>query len=399
MSSKEVLQVNNVSKKYQIYNNPADRLFQFFTHKKKYYRDFQSLKDISFSLLQGESIGIIGRNGSGKSTLLQIIASTVTPSTGEVIKEGRIAAILELGAGFNPEYTGRENIYINAAFLGLTKEEVDARYESMVDFSEIRDFIDQPVKTYSSGMYVRLAFSVAIHVNPDILIVDEALSVGDAPFQHKCLKKIDEMKKNGMSILFVSHDLGAVKRFCEKALWIHQGELVAKGDSNHIVDMYNIFLKKKMGEDDIGKDTLSSATEIDKSTAEILDVKFVNLKDAFIKTGDNLEIEVHYKVKDNKSDKITIGIAIFRNDHLEISSINTKLDNFLIDGKTGENTVRVTFPAFSLLPGEYYFKVGVFDYTTNVPWDFLDHSLPISVVNDYLAEGLVSLNHEWRLIN
>lgn len=248
MSSNLVaISVQGLSKCYGIYTNPRNRLKQFLLPRlqrlfgqtsKQYFSEFWALKDVSFEVKRGETVGIIGRNGSGKSTLLQIICGTLSPTSGSVETNGRIAALLELGSGFNPEFTGRENVYMNAAVLGLSKEQIDARFNDIATFADIGQFIEQPVKTYSSGMMVRLAFSVAIHVEPDILIVDEALSVGDAYFQAKCAKMIQTIINGGATVLFVSHDTASVKSLCSRALLLDSGCGQFMGDVNTAVEKY-----------------------------------------------------------------------------------------------------------------------------------------------------------------
>lgn len=247
MYSETAIRVQNISKAFRIYAKPADRLKQAFLPKVKrficqepqdYYRKFWALKDVSFEVKKGETIGIIGRNGSGKSTLLQVICGILAPSGGIVEKSGRVAALLELGAGFNLEFTGRENVVLNAAILGLTRAEITERMDSILAFSELGEFIDQPVKTYSSGMFVRLAFAVAIHVEPAILIVDEALAVGDARFQAKCMRKIKELKEKGTSILFVSHDVTSVRSLCDRAVWLDGGVIREQGEVFAVTGRY-----------------------------------------------------------------------------------------------------------------------------------------------------------------
>jgi lipopolysaccharide transport system ATP-binding protein len=239
MYSESAIKVENLSKCYEVYDKPHKRLLQMlFRGKRKYFHEFWALKSASFEVKTGETVGIIGSNGSGKSTLLQMLCGTLNPSSGEISIRGRVAALLELGAGFNPEFTGKENVYLNAAILGLTLEEIDASYAAIEEFAEIGEFIDQPVKTYSSGMYVRLAFSVAVHTKPSILVVDEALSVGDARFQAKCLDRIKQMKDSGVSILFVSHDVAAVRTLCDRALWLDKGCVRALGDVFPVTAQY-----------------------------------------------------------------------------------------------------------------------------------------------------------------
>ena len=238
-----VLSVKNVSKCFEMYEKPVHRLYQTLcAGKRKFYREFWALRDINFEVRKGECVGIIGRNGAGKSTLLQIITGTLAPSTGEVKLKGRVAALLELGSGFNPEFTGRENVYLNGSILGLTKEEIDARYDEILAFADIGEFIDQPVKTYSSGMMVRLAFAVNASVEPDVLIVDEALAVGDAAFQHKCFMRMEALKKAGVTILFVTHDTETCKQFCGRVIFLRDHTISFDGDVVEGVTQYMRYL-------------------------------------------------------------------------------------------------------------------------------------------------------------
>lgn len=232
------IEVNGLGKCYQIYDKPSDRLKQMLVRgRKQYYKEFWALKDVSFKIKKGETVGIIGRNGSGKSTLLQMICGTLNPTGGEVKVNGRVAALLELGAGFNPEFSGVENVYMAASLYGLSKEEVDQRFDAIATFADIGDHIHQPVKTYSSGMYVRLAFAVIAHVDADILVVDEALAVGDAVFTQKCMRFIRKFRENG-TLLFVSHDMGSVLNLCERAVWLHAGQVRQLGASKDISEAY-----------------------------------------------------------------------------------------------------------------------------------------------------------------
>lgn len=252
MSSNDItIRVSNLSKCYHLYDGPRDRLKQFVAPRlqslagqspKQYFREFWALKDVSFDVKKGETVGIIGRNGSGKSTLLQLICGTLNPSTGSIQTNGRIAALLELGCGFNPEFSGRENVYMNASVLGLDNKEIDARFNDIVAFADIGDFVEQPTKTYSSGMVMRLAFAVAINVDPQILVVDEALSVGDELFQRKCFSRIETIKNNGATILFVSHSGGTITELCDHAILIDSGEKLAMGTPKSIVGNYQKLL-------------------------------------------------------------------------------------------------------------------------------------------------------------
>lgn len=236
-----VIDVRNVSKCYQLYARPRDRLLQsLFRGRKTFYRDFWALSELSLQVRRGEAVGIIGRNGAGKSTLLQLIAGTLTPTTGEVVIRGRVAALLQLGSGFNPEFSGRENVFLNGAILGFSRTQMEARFEQIAAFADIGYFIEQPVKTYSSGMVMRLAFAVSVCLEPEILIVDEALAVGDAPFQFRCRERLTRLLENGSTLLFVSHDIGLVKSLCNKAVYLAESRLVAEGEPGEIAEQYQL---------------------------------------------------------------------------------------------------------------------------------------------------------------
>lgn len=238
MSSDVVISLQGVSKTFQVYARPTDRLKQsLFRGRRTYYAEVHALEDVGFEVRRGETMGIVGRNGSGKSTLLQCICGTLTPSRGEIAVRGRVAALLELGAGFNPEFSGRENVYLNAALLGMEPGEVDARFSSIAAFADIGDFLDRPVKTYSSGMFLRLAFAVMAHVRADILVIDEALAVGDVFFVQKCMRFLQEFRKTG-TILFVSHDTSAVLGLCERAVWLKNGKIEALGQAKSVCEQY-----------------------------------------------------------------------------------------------------------------------------------------------------------------
>lgn len=239
------IKVRDVNKVYKLYDKKTDRLKDALgLSRKKSYTEHHALSNVSFDVKKGETIGIIGTNGSGKSTILKIITGVVTPNSGEVEINGRISALLELGAGFNMEYTGIENVYLNGSMIGFTKEEIDERLDAILEFADIGEFVNQPVKTYSSGMFVRLAFAVAINIDPEILVVDEALSVGDVFFQNKCYKKFEEFKQLGKTIIFVSHDLGSINRYCDRVVLLNKGNKVAEGDSKDMINLYKKILAK-----------------------------------------------------------------------------------------------------------------------------------------------------------
>lgn len=274
MSSDVIVHTENLGKCYEIYDRPKDRLLQMLARgRKQYYREFWALRNISLEIRRGENVGIVGHNGSGKSTLLQLLAGTLNQTTGTVSVNGRVAALLELGSGFNPEYSGRENVKMYAQLLGMSDEQIEERFDRIVDFSEIGDFIDQPLKTYSSGMYVRLAFSVAVHVNPEILIVDEALSVGDAFFQAKCMALLKKLMDDGVTLLFVSHDPGAVKALCSRAVLLDHGSMLANGDTESVVETYYAQYVQRRQRIAVSDEQASVPDEADKAAAAAEDVE------------------------------------------------------------------------------------------------------------------------------
>ena len=238
------IRVEHLSKMYKLYNRPSDRLREALGMRVK-VQEHYALNDVNFEVRRGETVGIIGTNGSGKSTVLKIITGVVSPTKGQVTVDGRISALLELGAGFNMEYSGLENVYLNGTMIGFTKEEIDSKLEDILTFADIGDFIYQPVKSYSSGMFVRLAFAVAINIDPDILIVDEALSVGDVFFQAKCYRKFEDFKRQGKTIVFVSHDLNSISRYCDRVILLNKGNILDEGEPKKIVDLYKQILVQR----------------------------------------------------------------------------------------------------------------------------------------------------------
>jgi len=261
------IKVTNLTKIYHLYDKPQDRLKEALNpFKKSYHHDFYAMNDVSFEIKKGETVGIIGKNGAGKSTLLKMITGVLTPTSGSVEVKGKIASLLELGAGFNPEMTGLENIYLNGTLMGFTHEEIESKVDSILEFADIGDFIHQPVKMYSSGMFARLAFSVAINVKPDILIVDEVLSVGDMRFQQKSIRKMQEMQDNGTTILFVTHDMAVINNFCQHVIWIESGKIITQGDTNSITKNY--ISSMSYGVEDLAEIKKTDNNKIDKTKKE-----------------------------------------------------------------------------------------------------------------------------------
>lgn len=399
------IELVNISKSFKVYKKPSDRLKELLSPGESYCELYHVLKRINLKITKGTTVGIIGQNGSGKSTLLQIICGILKPSNGEVKVNGRISALLELGAGFNPEFTGIENVYMNGAIQGFTKEEMDARFPLIENFAEIGEFIHQPVKTYSSGMYVRLAFAAAINVDPDILIVDEALAVGDLYFQLKCINKIKEFKKNNKTILYVTHDTYSVKNICDYAVWIHEGEIRLQGDPIYVVNQYEDYMKKKNGTTENLSSDVSEPNVVaeERRVLEIRNAVFCKYRTDFPKqqfeVHDGLTIKITYELYE-KIDQIVAGVAIFDAKGTSVCALNTKLDEIMVRPKElGENTILLHYNKINLLPGTYFIDVGFFEESAVARLDYKSKISNFNVIsNRYIAEGVVLLEHEWEVV-
>jgi lipopolysaccharide transport system ATP-binding protein len=387
------LSVQGVIKDYPIYRSPKDRLVSLLKpNGTKGVKVFRALDGVSLSVRRGETMGIIGRNGAGKSTLLQILCGTITPTSGDVAIHGRFAALLELGAGFNPDFTGRENAYLNASLLGLSRAEIDARLTDIIAFADIGDFFDRPVKTYSSGMYVRLAFSVAIHTDPDVLIIDEALSVGDIRFQMKCLSRIEALRAKGATILFVSHSLEQIKRFCQSAIWMEGGKIKLRGDATFVADRFR--------EHEIGLQEESSKGTVLIDAAERsvpAHIESVSLSSDIIECFEPFEVDVSYRILDEVVEGFLLGVAIKSQDGQHIFGPNTYLERVQIPNKQGSHRVSYHIPSMPLLAGVYRIDVGLFTDRGLVCLDYLSDVARLTISAPYFSEGLVYIQHQWKI--
>ncbi len=404
MSYKPAIKVSNLDKCYQLYAQPKDRLKQFLWRgKRQFFKEFWALRDINFEVMPGEVIGIIGRNGAGKSTLLQLICGTLTPSRGEAIINGRIAALLELGAGFNPEFSGRENIFMSAAIMGLSDADITERFDEIVDFSGIGEFIDQPVKTYSSGMYVRLAFSVAISVDPDILVIDEALSVGDGAFARKSFNRIMQLRDAGKTILFCSHSMYQVETICNRVLWLDNGILKKISSPADTVVAYNTFLNAESS----GSNEHKTAGNSPSSNARppqgsgiikhiIVSADGNNGSELRLRSrSSTLEIKVDYAI-DSELPPPSVAITIdnLKGDHI-VSAGTTNDKEKLAISADGTGFAIVRFPNFSLLKGVYWINVFLLCEQGIHLYQDVKQVCKITVEQADLEVGIVSLPHAW----
>ncbi|MCJ0601863.1 ABC transporter ATP-binding protein [Enterococcus cecorum] len=397
--SEYAIELKHITKTYAMYAKPTDRLKEALDFRRRSYHDtFYALNDVNIHVKKGEMIGFIGENGSGKSTLLKIITGVLTPTSGEMQINGNIAALLELGSGFNPEYSGYDNIYLNGMVLGFTKEQVDEMVDDIISFADIGDHLYQPVKTYSSGMFVRLAFAVAINVDPEILIVDEALAVGDLEFQLKCMEKFTEFRNAGKTILFVSHDVNAVRRFCDRVYWLKNGVVENEGETMEVTEEYENFLKRKSLKT---VDREKSVVE-EHSAPEIVTVDSATLLDENLEPIDIVEqnsavyVKVEYTVKDESPKNPVLGVAIRTVQNHYVCGLNTLLDKTAIPWKKGKNVFYIKYPNMSLLSGEYYFDVAFFEENATVPFVYKTKYITMFITGKYVGEGIVVLDHEWK---
>lgn len=415
MSYEPVISLKNLSKCYQIYDKPRDRLLQMlFRGRRQYFRELWALQSLDLEVMPGEIIGVVGRNGSGKSTLLQLICGTLTPTTGEILVNGRVAALLELGAGFNPEFSGRENIYVSAAISGMSRAEIEERFDEIVDFSGICDFIDRPVKTYSSGMYVRLAFSIATHVDPDILVIDEALSVGDGLFAKKSFERIMELKDAGKTILFCSHSIYQVEALCGRALWLDRGQLQRAGVTADVTSAYGRFLNimhvGHQGVDDEDQEMIGRSGAVSQGLSEselvgrLTEVKLcVNMGSAvdvadIVSGEDDVNIFIDF-LFDPKISVPNLGIVLCDKHDVIVTSVGTHIDGIaLVVSECGRGSCVVCFPKIPLLKGEYFLHVYLLcDRGVHV-YDSVCGVAKLNISQNNLTQGVVSIPRTWEVL-
>ncbi|MGE0640099.1 MAG: ABC transporter ATP-binding protein [Thermoanaerobaculia bacterium] len=371
-----------------------------------------ALDDVSFEIARGESFGLVGGNGSGKSTLLKLIAGILKPTAGTLTTSGRVAALIELGAGFHPEISGRENIFINGAVLGLSRREIEERYDRIVEFSGLGGFLEEPVKNYSSGMYVRLGFAVAIHTDPEILLVDEVLAVGDEAFAHRCLRRIEELLGAGRTVIFVSHALGLVEELCDRVLWLDHGRVRLVGEPRRVVDAYRQQVaEEESAEHRDAKEERERSEEAGASTSpatsgEVLRwgsgearISAVRMLDAsgaeryHFESGDDVTLEIDCAIPEPLDD-LVFGVGIFSPRGVEVWGTNTDIDGFESAGSTASGSARLVCPALRLAPGEYLVDVAL-HAADGAPYDYRRKLLSFSVTSSAGGVGVYLPEHRW----
>ena len=426
MDQNTVIKVDNVTKMYKLYDNPKDRLKEaLIPTKKKRYKEHYALNGVSFDVKKGETVGIIGTNGSGKSTILKIITGVLNPTSGKVEIEGRISALLELGAGFNSEYTGIENVYLNGTMSGFSKEEIDERLDDILSFADIGDFVYQPVKTYSSGMLVRLAFAVSINIDPEILIVDEALSVGDVFFQAKCYKKFEEFKKQGKTILFVSHDLSSISKYCDRAILLNKGVKISEGRPNDVIDLYKKVLVGEVDAHDAASKEAGKAKDVAEGKVsgdewkynyvinpnhqdygdkivEISDFAIVDESGKYTSTlikGSRFKVKVKIKAHKDVTNPI-VAFTIRTLKGTEITGTNTMFENAdLGEIKEGEERVISFAQELNLQGGQYLLSLGCtrFEHDEFLVYHRLYDICSMTVISDKNTVGFYDMKSEVEL--
>lgn len=394
------LRFENVSKAYRVRQVDEDGgsvhpLVRKLRSLRPRSKDFWALRDVSFEVERGEALGIIGHNGAGKSTILKLLSNITAPTKGEITINGRLSALIEVGSGFHPELTGRENIYLNGSILGMSRRQIGARLGSIVDFAGVREFLDTPVKRYSSGMYVRLGFSIAAHLDPDILLLDEVLAVGDAAFQSKCLERIGQMKRSGTTIVFISHDLGAVERLCDRVLLMQQGRIVASGAPREVVARYQSSPPPK---------AMSVAGAAMANQERLAAVRALGFQDArgreaaAIRTGEPFTARIGFEASAPLAD-VVFELFLYAADGTLLCQFTTEVSGDRIDLEPGAGALEFAGAGFGLLPGIYYTDVVIKERGTPKFYDWTQPGFTVLRVDPgAMVRGEFYMPHEWRLV-
>ena len=390
-----MLLVQNVSKLYRLYKTPWDRIRELNPlHREPLHTDFWALRDISFSVEKGEVVSLVGPNGCGKSTLLQIVSGILKPTQGRVVTRGRVAALLELGAGFNPEFNGRENVFINGEIMGIGRAEMERNLPAIEAFAEIGEFINRPVKEYSSGMYVRLAFAAAIHVNPDILIVDEALSVGDAVFANRCIRKFEELREKKTTILFVSHDLGLVKQLSNRAIFLLNGRMEAEGEPKHVIDKYiGVVLERQKAFDQDQPSKLASTFRHGDGTSQIVDAKLLDANEqpcGVVGSGDRVTIRIRAIFRERREQPM-VGILIRNRIGMDVYGTNTRIEQKDTGVYEAGQQLEIDFTFDCWLTPQQYTVTVATQHQDGSSHDWLDDVITFDVVSPRVAAGVTDL--------
>ncbi len=420
MAQNEIaIDVNNITKSFKVFLDKGSQLKErLLFRKRSRYEERKVLRGISFQVKKGEAVGLIGHNGCGKSTTLKLLTKIMYPDTGTITMNGRVSSLIELGAGFHPDMSGRENIYTNASIFGLTKKEIDARLDDIVSFSELEEFIDNPVRTYSSGMYMRLAFSVAINVDADILLIDEILAVGDANFQAKCFNKLKEIKAHGTTIVIVSHSLGQIEQICDRSIWIHEGLIRAEGPPKEIDLEYLDFMGQKLqestrkeleekqqeegsaepAEEETQEETPEEKKRWGSGAARIKKIRAYasdGAEQRIFRTGESIRFKLDYSVREKVTDAV-FGIGIFNRDGVQCYGTNTRIDKLPEFSLEKSGTAEIFLEKADLLPGEYLLDFAI-ETGDGIPVDYYREAYKIEMISNIGDVGISRIEHKWNI--
>jgi ABC-type polysaccharide/polyol phosphate transport system ATPase subunit len=393
------VEVEGVSKRFRLYHERNQSLkAAFMRGRRAKFDEFWALRDVGFSVPAGKTYGLIGHNGSGKSTMLKCMAGILVPDRGSLRTRGKISALLELGAGFHPELSGRDNVYLNGSILGMSKKQIDAQFDEIVDFAGLETFIDTPVKNYSSGMYVRLGFSVAINVDPEVLMVDEVLAVGDEAFQRKCMDKFKQFRDEGRTVIIVSHALGTMRTMCDEVAWLDHGRLLGTGRPGDLVDQYTAASHEH---DESAADTFSVGPRWGSGEVRIDQVEMLDEDDkplTMTRTGDAVTFRMHYRAKE-RLERPVFGFGLHTADGQHVTGPNTRDVEMIPDFVEGQGHVDFRVPRLMLVPGAFDVSVSVFDYACLHPYDFWTRALrfDVEVGTPHELYGVVSLGGSWAV--
>lgn len=428
MKPGNAIEVKNITKSFKVYKDKGHTLKEkALFSKRRAYEVRKVIDGISFEVKKGEAIGLIGHNGCGKSTTLKMLTRIMYPDSGTIEMDGRVSSLIELGAGFHPDMSGRDNIYINASIFGLTKKEIDDRVEDIIAFSELEEFIDNPVRTYSSGMYMRLAFAVAINVNAEILLIDEILGVGDVAFQAKCFSKLKKIKAQGTTIVIVSHSLAQIEQICERSIWIHEGVIKENGNPRMIHPLYLDYMGEKRQESiekEIEREELKKKEEIDKNgqaqqsndlsieenenaeqekerwgdgNIRIEKVRLINNKGkecGVFRTGDSMQFSIEYKVH-KRTNNVVFGIGVFREDGTNCYGTNTQIDQLDVINIDKDGKILLDVESLELLPGKYTLDVAIV-HDDGMPIDYYKNLCEFEMMSTLQDIGVMRIEHSWR---
>lgn len=400
MKDQNAIEVHNIMKQFRVYNDKGHTLKELaLFSKRRRYEERNVLKGISFEVKKGEAIGLIGHNGCGKSTTLKLLTRIMYPDSGTIEMRGRVSSLIELGAGFHPDMSGRQNIYTNASIFGLTRREIDARIENIIEFSELQEFIDNPVRTYSSGMYMRLAFAVAINVDADILLVDEILAVGDANFQAKCFNKLKQIKSEGTTIVIVSHSLGQIEEFCERSIWLHEGKIQKEGNPRDVHPLYLDYMGQKRQDIVPVQEVVEDGERPGSGQIRVTSVEALKVSENgrnLYKTGEAVELQISYEGKEPMED-LVLGFEVRNAEGIKCYATNTEADYIGKVSLSAKGSVLLKLEPLMLVAGKYELDFTI-STVNRFPVDYYKGAFKFEMYSEIKDKGISRIAHEWQFV-